>query len=146
MIESLHAKRVRLAVAERQDEMVRLLTDFCSIPAENPPGSFLAQSQKWIEQTLSRYGIPSESFDTAQFGGEHRVIIGSIGDSGPMMYLHGHYDVVPAFGPEQFSPQVRDGSVFGRGASDMKGGLVAMLIGALVHRDLDRKSTRLNSS
>lgn len=136
MIDSGHAERVRLAVAERRDEMVRLLTQFCSIPAENPPGSFLPQSQTWIELTLSRYGVRSESHDTAQSGGEHRVIIGSIGDSGPMMYLHGHYDVVPAFGPEQFSPWVRDGSVFGRGASDMKGGLVAMLIGAVVHRDL----------
>jgi succinyl-diaminopimelate desuccinylase len=136
MIDTLHAGRVRLAVAERRDEMVRLLTQFCSIPAENPPGAFLPQSQAWIESTLRRHGIRSESVATARSGGEHRVIVGSIGDSGPMMYLHGHYDVVPAFGPEQFSPQVRDGRVFGRGASDMKGGLVAMLIGALVHRDL----------
>lgn len=64
------------------------------------------------------------------------MIIGSIGDSGPVMYLHGHYDVVPAFSADQFSPAVRDGAVYGRGASDMKSGLVAMLIGALVHRDL----------
>ncbi len=116
--------------------MVRLLTDFCAIAAENPPGTFLLESQRWIEKTLHEYGIGSESHDTAQSGGQHRVIIGSIGDSGPMMYLHGHYDVVPAFGPEQFSPEVRDGRVFGRGASDMKSGLVAMLMGALVHRDL----------
>ena len=37
--------------------MVRLLMEFCSIQAENPPGSFLRQSQTWIESTLSRYGI-----------------------------------------------------------------------------------------
>lgn len=135
-IHSAHTERVRRAVAERQDEMVRLLMEFCSIQAENPPGSFLRQSQTWIESTLSRYGIRSESYDTAPPGGDHRVIIGSIGDSGPMMYLHGHYDVVPAFSSEQFSPETRDGAVFGRGAADMKGGLVAMLIGAVVHRDL----------
>jgi acetylornithine deacetylase/succinyl-diaminopimelate desuccinylase family protein len=135
-IDSTRAERLRLAVAERRDEMVRLLTDFCSLPAENPPGAFLPQSQAWIESTLSGYGIASQSHDTSRSGGDHRVIIGSVGDDGPMIYLHGHYDVVPAFGPEQFSPLVRDGAVFGRGASDMKGGLVAMLTAALVHRDL----------
>jgi acetylornithine deacetylase/succinyl-diaminopimelate desuccinylase family protein len=135
-IDSVYADRVRRAVAERRDEMIQLLVDFCSIPAQNPPGSSLAESQAWVGQALARYGIGYESHDTSLSGGEHRVIIGSIGDSGPMMYLHGHYDVVPAFSADQFSPVVRDGSVFGRGASDMKGGLVALLIGAVVHRDL----------
>jgi acetylornithine deacetylase/succinyl-diaminopimelate desuccinylase family protein len=135
-IEPLHAESVHRAVAERRDEMIQLLIDFCAIPAENPPGSYLTESQAWIEQTLAKYGIRFESHDTSQTGGEHRVIIGSIGDSGPMMYLHGHYDVVPAFTADQFSSAVRGGAVVGRGASDMKGGLVALLIGALVHRDL----------
>jgi succinyl-diaminopimelate desuccinylase len=135
-IDSVRAARIRRAVAQRRDEMTRLLIDFCSIPAENPPGSHLIESQSWIARTLAGYGIRAELHDTAQSGGEHRVIIGSIGDSGPTMYLHGHYDVVPAFSADQFAPTVRGGSVFGRGAADMKGGLVAMLIGALVHRDL----------
>jgi succinyl-diaminopimelate desuccinylase len=135
-IDSIHAERVRRAVAKRRDEMTQLLIDFCSIPAQNPPGSHMVESQAWLEQTLAKYGIPSRSHRTSQSGGEHRVIIGSIGSSGPLMYLHGHYDVVPAFTADQFSPKVRDRSVFGRGASDMKGGLVAMLIGAVVHRDL----------
>lgn len=136
IIDSGYAERVRGEVAEWRDEMIQLLIDFCSIPAQNPPGSYLVESQSWIEQTLARYGIRSESHDTSRSGGEHRVIIGSIGDSGPIMYLHGHYDVVPAFSSDQFTPTVKEGAVFGRGAADMKGGLVAMLIGALVHRDL----------
>jgi succinyl-diaminopimelate desuccinylase len=135
-IDAGYAERVRRAVAERREELVRLLLDFCAIPAENPPGSHLVESQAWIERTLAGYGIPSESHDTSRSGGGHRVLIGSIGDTGPTMYLHGHYDVVPAFDVDQFSPAVRDGAVFGRGAADMKGGLVALLIGALVHRDL----------
>jgi succinyl-diaminopimelate desuccinylase len=135
-IDSRHTERVRRAVAERRDELVQLLLDFCAIPAENPPGSHLVESQAWIARTLERYGIPYESHDTSRSGGEHRVLIGSVGDAGPTMYLHGHYDVVPAFSADQFSPTVLDGAVFGRGAADMKGGLVALLIGALVHRDL----------
>lgn len=135
-IDAARADRIRQAVATRRDELIRLLAEFCAIPAENPPGAHLVESQRWIAQTLASYGIPSESHHTSRTGGDHRVIIGSIGDTGPLMYLHGHYDVVPAFTADQFAPMVRDGAVFGRGACDMKGGLVALLIGALVHRDL----------
>lgn len=135
-IDSASFDRIRHAVDARREEMTALLVEFCAIAAENPPGTDLVPSQTWIEQTLARYGIRSESHHTSRSGGDHRVIIGSIGDTGPVMYLHGHYDVVPAFTADQYVPAVRDGAVFGRGASDMKGGLVAMLIAALVHRDL----------
>jgi acetylornithine deacetylase/succinyl-diaminopimelate desuccinylase-like protein len=66
------------------------------------------------------------------------VIVGTIGDGGPVVYLHGHYDVVPAFDPDQFVPRLVDGSIIGRGTADMKGGLVAMLIAAVIHRDAGR--------
>jgi acetylornithine deacetylase/succinyl-diaminopimelate desuccinylase-like protein len=55
------------------------------------------------------------------------------------MYLHGHYDVVPAFSADQFVPRVEDGMVYGRGTSDMKSGVVAMLVAAAIHRDLGGK-------
>jgi acetylornithine deacetylase/succinyl-diaminopimelate desuccinylase family protein len=135
-IDSARADRIRQAVAARRDELTELLVEFCAIPAENPPGAHLVESQTWIGQTLARYGIRFESHDTSRTGGDHRVIIGSIGATGLVMYLHGHYDVVPAFTADQFAPTVRDDAIFGRGACDMKGGLVAMMIGALVHRDL----------
>jgi acetylornithine deacetylase len=49
---------------------------------------------------------------------------------GPRLLLVGHTDVVPPGDPaawslDPFRPEVRDGRVFGRGACDMKGGLVA---------------------
>jgi acetylornithine deacetylase len=54
---------------------------------------------------------------------------------GPRLLLAGHTDVVPpgdlaAWSLDPFRPEVRDGHVYGRGACDMKGGLVAAL-GAL---------------
>jgi succinyl-diaminopimelate desuccinylase len=54
------------------------------------------------------------------------------GDSRPLFCFAGHTDVVPP-GPldrwtsDPFEPQIRDGLLYGRGASDMKGSLAAMV-------------------
>ena len=59
---------------------------------------------------------------------------------GPTLMLNAHVDVVPPGDPttwtaaDPFSGQVRDGQVFGRGACDMKGGLVAALWALLAVR------------
>ena len=52
--------------------------------------------------------------------------------SGPRLLLVGHVDVVPpgdlrTWTTPPFEPAVRDGKLFGRGACDMKGGVVAAL-------------------
>ncbi len=54
------------------------------------------------------------------------------GDEGPLFCFAGHTDVVPTGPIEQwdsapFEPTIRDGRLFGRGASDMKGSLAAMI-------------------
>ena len=54
------------------------------------------------------------------------------GNSGPVVCFAGHTDVVPS-GPvekwssDPFTPTVRDGMLYGRGASDMKGSLAAFV-------------------
>jgi succinyl-diaminopimelate desuccinylase len=55
------------------------------------------------------------------------------GTDGPVLCFAGHTDVVPS-GPldewesEPFSPVIRDGVLFGRGAADMKTSLAAMIV------------------
>jgi succinyl-diaminopimelate desuccinylase len=54
------------------------------------------------------------------------------GSGGPILCFAGHTDVVPT-GPEAqwqnapFSPTIKDGMLYGRGAADMKGSLAAMV-------------------
>ncbi|MES2605845.1 MAG: succinyl-diaminopimelate desuccinylase [Pseudomonadota bacterium] len=54
------------------------------------------------------------------------------GHSGPVLCFAGHTDVVPAgdnkdWHSDPFTPTVRDGKLYGRGAADMKGSLAAMI-------------------
>jgi succinyl-diaminopimelate desuccinylase len=54
------------------------------------------------------------------------------GKNGPLFAFAGHTDVVPAgdenaWNTEPFEPTIKDGSLFGRGAADMKGGLASMV-------------------
>lgn len=57
------------------------------------------------------------------------------GDQAPLVVFAGHTDVVPA-GPETdwasqpFMPEIRSGYLYGRGASDMKGSVAAMVVAA----------------
>src|SRR5205085_8348822 len=57
------------------------------------------------------------------------------GPAGPTLYFHGHYDVVPASVPGQFEPRLDGDTLFGRGSSDMKSGLVAMLYAVKALKD-----------
>ena len=55
------------------------------------------------------------------------------GTEAPVLCFAGHTDVVPPgelsdWQSHPFEPQVRDGSVYGRGSADMKSGLAAMLL------------------
>jgi len=54
------------------------------------------------------------------------------GTRGPVFCFAGHTDVVPTgpldqWGTDPFTPVIRDGVLFGRGAADMKSGLAAMI-------------------
>jgi acetylornithine deacetylase len=63
-------------------------------------------------------------------------VVGTVGearDEMPALVLQGHLDVVPAGDPDSwlganpFSAEIRDGSLYGRGACDMKAGVAANL-------------------
>ncbi len=68
-------------------------------------------------------------------------VVGIAGDSGdPALILSGHADVVPAGDPalwpgDPFAPRLGGGSVHGRGACDMKAGLVASIAAVRALRD-----------
>ena len=108
----------------RESAIVDFARDLVSIPTENPPGASYDECVERICAELEELGISHELVET---GVGRRAILGMTGEDGPLLYLHGHYDVVPAFSSAQFEPRVEGGRLIGRGSSDMKGGLAAMV-------------------
>lgn len=67
---------------------------------------------------------------------EGACVLASVGAGPRALYFSGHYDVVPAQSRDQFDPRVENQNLFGRGSSDMKSGLAAMIYAAAAARDL----------
>jgi acetylornithine deacetylase/succinyl-diaminopimelate desuccinylase-like protein len=114
----------------RTDRLVAFASDLVAIPSENPPGAAYDACVERICAELDTCGIGHELVETGTPSESRTCIVGSAGDGPALLYLHGHYDVVPAFSPEQFEPRLEEGRLVGRGASDMKGGLSSMVYGA----------------
>jgi succinyl-diaminopimelate desuccinylase len=77
-----------------------------------------------LEYTLLEAPASSSSHSSSEPG---YCLLSSYGAGEKTLYFHGHYDVVPASDPAQFRPFIQGDKLFGRGSSDMKGGLVAMI-------------------
>ena len=87
--------------------------------------------QALIAERLRRFGFQSE---TVASNGVTNAWLRR-GTSAPVFVFAGHTDVVPA-GPlgewssDPFEPTIRDGALFGRGASDMKSSVAAFAVAA----------------
>lgn len=86
-----------------------------------------AGCQQLLGERLAAAGFAIEDLHY----GEVRNLWATHGETGPVLVLLGHTDVVPT-GPVEkwtsppFEPTIRDGHLFGRGAADMKSGVAAM--------------------
>lgn len=107
-------------------ETVELTKQLISRPSITPQD---ADCQKIIADRLKRLGFHCESLPF----GDVENLWARYGDQAPLIVFVGHTDVVPT-GPldewtsPPFQPEIRDGYLYGRGASDMKGGIAAMIV------------------
>lgn len=126
----------------QREEMVRWLLRFLQVATVNPPGKEYVTFTRLCKELFEQLEIPYEVHEVPEkfikenapyADGEKRLIvlsrIGIAGKRETELHFNGHYDVVPAgdnwrFDP--FAPKIKDGMVYGRGAADMKGALVAM--------------------
>jgi acetylornithine deacetylase/succinyl-diaminopimelate desuccinylase-like protein len=109
------------------DALVEFARDLVAIPTENPPGREYAACVERIVAECDALGLAREVVETGDGGSRRQAVLAWAGDSGPLLYLHGHYDVVPAFDADQFRSRIEGGRLIGRGSADMKGGLAAIV-------------------
>jgi acetylornithine deacetylase/succinyl-diaminopimelate desuccinylase-like protein len=102
-----------------------------ALPAHVPD---MAAAAELVAEEIRRAG----GHAAVRAGDRHPLVVGEVpassGDpSAPRVLLYGHYDVQPP-GPEElwtsppFTPTVRDGNLYARGASDDKGNLFMLLV------------------
>lgn len=107
-------------------DVLDLTLELISRPSVTPDD---AGCQTLIAARLRRVGFNIEQL---RFG-EVDNLWATHGDSGPVLVLLGHTDVVPpgpreAWASDPFTPEIRDGVLYGRGAADMKGSVAAFAI------------------
>jgi succinyl-diaminopimelate desuccinylase len=111
---------------------VEVLKDLISIDTTVPPGLNYDRAIAYLEPLFRDSGfdtkrlvIPAEHAE----GREGRVnLVCHRHEKGkPRLIFYGHIDVVPAEGWDAFKPRVENGKLYGRGAADMKGSIVALL-------------------
>lgn len=109
--------------------MVELTSKLIQLPSVNPPG-FTTSIISFIKDWLSSRGF---NVELKEYVKDKPNAIAKVGKGKPILILNGHVDVVPP-GDETkwtyppFSGKVVNGKIFGRGATDMKGGVAEIMI------------------
>ena len=133
-------ERLFARIDGRREDLVELARELVRVPTVNPPGDAYAPCAEVIGRRLAARGFKVEYLRAVGTPGDSdrhpRVnVMARIEGRGPGACVHfnGHIDVVEAgrgWTVDPFAGVVRDGRLFGRGTSDMKGGIAAAIIAA----------------
>jgi succinyl-diaminopimelate desuccinylase len=137
-----HKQAILYSAEALLDEASTFLQGLLRIPTINPPGQAYPECAVYVGEHLRTLGYsveyieltPAEVAELAPYGeGLPRMnVLGRLEgpQRRPVLHFNGHMDVVPV-GPgwstNPFGGEIRTGRIFGRGASDMKGGIAAQI-------------------
>ena len=108
-----------------------LLKRLVQLPSVSAEGKAIKETAEFIEETLTEIGLTTKVFQTQ---GNPIIFAEYKTDTNlPTLLIYNHYDVQPAdpldeWDSPPFDPQIREGKLFGRGASDNKGNIAARLV------------------
>jgi len=114
-------------------EVVRLTQELVRIKSINPPGDELPAAELLADR-LQTFGLEADVVTVDKNRANVIAILKGSGDASSIMF-NGHLDVVPlgelaSWERDPFCGDIVDGKVFGRGSTDMKGGIAAMSVAA----------------
>ncbi|MFB6725947.1 M20 family metallopeptidase [Kribbella sp. NPDC056345] len=131
------AEEQRLLARIDEDLLLRVCTALVRATGQNPPGEEAA-TVAVLDAVGRELGL-TVSTTTVEPGRDNiSLTVGS--GTGPGLLLLGHTDVVPVgagWTTDPYGAEIRDGRIYGRGASDMKGGLAAAVAALAVLRDVE---------
>jgi len=118
--------RVEAYIDENQDRFVEELKEFMRIPSVSAQEKHDADTRacaQWVVDHLKGLGFQAKLID---IGGKPIVRGERKGKSSKRVLIYGHYDVQPEdpvseWKTPPFEPTIRDGILYGRGATDDKG-------------------------
>ena len=113
-----------------RDAAVRLLTECVKVATVNPPGNEKLAAD-WFAEQLAHMGFRPVVEDLGNNRANVVTVLQGAGER-PALVFNGHLDVVPVgdtpWTYDPFGGVHVGGRLYGRGTSDMKGGLMAMVM------------------
>ena len=120
---------------QQEGAFINELKDFLKLPSISTMTEYkseMVHAAEWLAEKLNRLGMVNvEIFPTAG----HPIVFGQsqlVDKNRPTVLVYGHYDVQPVdpldlWESRPFEPEVRGEYIFARGATDMKGQVMAAL-------------------
>lgn len=114
-------------------DYIKILSDLISIDTSAPKGANYDKLMGYIKHVLQEL-LPEveEVIIPGEYTHDHsprkNIIAHRHSPGKPRLIFYSHIDTVPAHGWDAFRPRVEDGKIYGRGAADMKGSLVSLLL------------------
>jgi acetylornithine deacetylase/succinyl-diaminopimelate desuccinylase-like protein len=114
------------------------ILDFLAIPSISTDSAHDKDCHKaaeWLMEYMKSHGIAAQLLDKPTKPWVYAEVKSSNPNAQTLLF-YGHYDVQPIGDPEKwqsppFQPEVRDGKIFGRGATDDKGQVMAFVDGLI---------------
>lgn len=123
----MSVEKVEAYLQQNSERFLADLVELLKIPSVSADSAFRADVRRAalaVEQQMQRAGLKTELAETPG----NPIVIGTLCENpdAPTLLIYGHYDVQPPdpldlWTTPPFEPEVRDGKIFARGATDDKG-------------------------
>ncbi len=129
-------------VEESREFAKDLLVNMISLPTVNPPGENYLEFCGLFKEVLNNIGLKTEikrvpdefvkkHLSKESWNYPRYIVVAKLGEGRPILHFNGHYDVVPPGTgwkkTDPFKPRIIGDLIYGRGATDMKGGLTSIV-------------------
>ena len=117
-------------IERREAGWTDALAEFCAIPSEGGRTDDLERAADWTRDRLEQLGATTR---IVRLEGAPPLVVGEVGpEHAPLLNLVHHYDVQPdcdadGWTTPAYQPELREGRLYARGATDNKGELGARM-------------------